>query len=123
MNLREAIEADLEESLEGEWGLPVILIGPEDSGETQEVKGQILYDTVEENPETGGTVMIHNPVVTIRRSSLNPVPEPGDRWAVRIPIEPREDAPKRTFVLDHPSQEGASIGFIRLYLGVIQQET
>jgi len=123
VNLREAIEEDLEESLEGDWGLPIILIGPETTGETQEVRGQVLYDTVEENPETGGTMIVHSPVVTVRRSSLSPVPQPGERWAVRIPIEPREDADKVTFVLDHPSQEGASIGFIRLYLGKIEQET
>ena len=120
-NLRELAELDLMDTLEdpNHWGLPVILTDPD--GEIQEVNGQVIYDTIVENPATGGEMIIHKPVVTLRRSSLSRVPAPGEKWLIQIPITPDPEAAKVSFVLGRPSEDGGSIGFIRLYLNKATQ--
>lgn len=117
INLREQAESDLAITLEGEFGLPVELTNP-DTGAIQTVQGQVLYDTVSADPETGAPIISNNPVVTLRRSSLNPVPQPGERWHVRIPITPSRTAALDDFMIDdtHPPDGGASLGTIRLHL-------
>lgn len=125
-NLRERVEADLDVTLEGDWGLPVVLIDPA-TGITYDHKyadppldppedlvGQVLYDTRIENPETGGEMIVHKPVVTLRRSSLEVIPSRG--WVCKIPLTPSYDAEKVTFLVERPAEDGGSIGFIRLYL-------
>jgi hypothetical protein len=119
VNLRELCESDLAITLEDEafgFGLPVVLISPD--GEEDTVSGQILYDTVVQDPDTGAIEKVHKPVVTVRISSLARVPLPTERgrWAVKIPITPSRTAPKTTFILEDASEDGGSIGFIRLYL-------
>ena len=131
VNLRERAEADLFVSLEGAFGLPVELIAPdgtsitlsENDGET--LVGQVLYDTVRINPETGEDVVVNNPVVTLRRSSLSRIPVAGEKWVVKIPTTPSVAADKSLFVIDptRPPESGASIGFIKLYLRKAQQKT
>jgi len=123
-NLRQKIEQDLGSSLEGAWGLPVELIAPDgtrintsqNDGDT--LVGQVLYDTIRVNPDTGEEMVVNNPVVTLRRSSLSQVPAPGEIWGVRIPINPDPEADFEDFLLDksRPPEGGRSIGFIRLYL-------
>ena len=118
MNLREQAEADLAVSLEDQtagFGLPVELIGPDGTRYTGLV-GQVLYDTTEVNQETGAPLIVHNPVVTLRRSSLTVVPVNGEDWACRIPITPSTTAALATFMVEQVSEDGGSIGFIRLYL-------
>ena len=129
--LRERIEADLAITLEGEYGLPVELISPD--GEkintkkdtTEQLVGQILYDTRTGNPDTGEVVIDNNPIVTLRRSSLSRIPKSGEKWSVKIPIEPKADASLVNFVLTatRSNEGGASIGFIRLYLQKAEQQT
>jgi hypothetical protein len=123
MNLREQIEADLEDTLEGDFGLPVILIAPDGTiydksanQPTEDLMGQILYDTSVLDPDTGIEIIVHKPVITLRRSSLTVVPQDGEDWAVQIPITPSLTATKETFKLERPVEEGGAIGFIRLYL-------
>ena len=127
MNLREQIELDLAETLEdpGGFGLPAILIDP-DGVEHGPYYGQILYDTRVVEDAIGGLsadIVIRPPIVTLRRSSLARIPLASEknRWAVKIPITPSLTADKKTFVLGHPSEDGASIGFIRLYLAEVVQ--
>jgi len=124
VNLREQAELDLRHTLEGAFKLPVVLIDPDgntiDTSENDGLPlvGQVLYDTVVTDPATGGTVVIDEPVVTLRRSSLSRVPAPGENWAVRIPLTPSATGDLVTHLID-PSKSpegGASIGFIRLYL-------
>jgi len=126
--LREIIESDLGQTLESEFGLPVVLIDPD--GGIQEnsandnltpLVGQILYDTRLENPETGQEIIVHKPVVTLRRTSLNRIPLPGEKWVVKIPIVPKFDAEKISFSLEAPTEDGGAIGFIRLYLMELDQ--
>jgi hypothetical protein len=121
VSLREEIEADLAETLEDpeDFGLPVTLV--DDLGDSQDYYGQILYDTLAENPETGAEIIIHKPVVTLRRSSLVRVPLPGENWVVKIPLTPSLTAPKVDFAIERPTEEGGAIGFIRLYLMRIEQ--
>ncbi len=129
VNIREQAESDLRFTLEGGYSLPVILIGPDaesvadQRGITQTVRGQVLYDYVKQNPDTGLDVVVHQPVVTLRTSSLSPVPQAGETWAVKIPTTPSETAALELFVFDsdRPPEGGGSIGFIRLYLQKAQQ--
>jgi hypothetical protein len=122
MNLRELAESDLLTTLEGEWALPVTLISPDAETQTG-IMGQVLYDTVRVNPETGEDMVVGNPVVSLRRSSLNRVPLSGENWIVKIPTIPSFTAPLEDFVIDptRPIEGGRSIGFIRLYLRKVVQ--
>ena len=129
VSLRERAESDLLKSLEGEYGLPVELISPDGevintSANTGEpLTGQDLYDTVVVNPETGEDMIVNNPIVTLRRSSLSRVPVPGEKWAVKIPTSPSLTADLETFIIDpeHSPEGGRSIGFIKLHLIKAQQ--
>lgn len=122
MNLRELSEKDLGRSLEGEWSLPVNLIDP-DGARYDGLRGQVLFDIVRVNPETGEEVTVQTPVVTLRRSTLARIPAPGENWIVEIPATPSEAAAKVQHVLSptRPPEGGASIGFIRLYLQAVEQ--
>lgn len=122
MNLRELAEKDLGRSLEGEWSLPVNLIDP-DGARYDGLRGQVLFDIVRVNPETGEEVTVQTPVVTLRRSTLARIPAPGENWIVEIPAIPSEAAAKVQHVLSptRPPEGGASIGFIRLYLQAVEQ--
>ena len=129
MNLRERAERDLARTLEGEFNLPVELVDPDGNEITASLnddlglRGQIIYDTVKLNPDTGEEIVINNPVVSLRRSSLARVPEPGEKWLVRIPIEPSTTAAKQSFIKSptRPPEGGRSLGFIRLYLQKAEQ--
>ena len=130
-NLRAQIEADLYESLEGEWKLPVELTSPD--GETQIYSandpdellgGQVLYFSRRENPETGEVMIVNQPVVTLRMSSLDRVPADGETWYIKMPISPVEGAPMRSFVFTatRAAEHGTDIGFIRLYPQRVEQD-
>lgn len=118
MNLRELAEADLAVTLEdpADFALPVVLIDP--NGVEYSYEGKIQYDTYTPTvtEQDVVTVVVHDPVVTLRRSSLTRVPQASEKWAVRIPITPSRTATKTTFMLEHASNGGGSIGYIKLYL-------
>lgn len=129
---RAIIESDLLETLEGDFGLPVEILDPATgiwqtksaNDNTKDLEGQILYDSIIQDPNTGLDIVVHKPVVTLRRSSLTTVPDatPDDNWAVRIPLKPSASAPKVTFRIGRVTEGGDSIGFVRLYLERIEQE-
>ena len=121
-NLRVLTESHLSVTLEGAFSLPVILIAP-DGVTLPEVRGQINYETVIINPDTGEEIAINTPNVSLRRSSLTRIPEAGEKWVVKIPVSPEENAPVESFIISptQPPQGGRSIGFIRLYLNRIEQ--
>lgn len=124
LNLRRKIEQDLSRTIEREYGLPVSLVSP--AGEEintsvhtgEQLYGQILYESVRVNPDTGEEIVLNNPAITLRRSSLSRVPEPNETWLVRIPTAPTEGAPIEDFVFDstRAPEGGQSIGYITLYL-------
>lgn len=131
-NLRQTIEHDLGETLEGEFSTAVRLTSPD--GETQIYKknsstvllrGQVLYFTRRENPETGETVVVNMPVLTLRISSLNRVPVPGEKWTVQMPISPVAGATVYdwTFNCDRSSEDGCDIGFMRFYPQKLENST
>lgn len=122
MNLRSLAENDLKFSLEGDAGMNIDLLSP-DGVWQRGLKGQVMYDTVRLNVETGERMVIPNPVVTLRRSSLTRVPAAGENWIVEIPVNPIAGAPvgKYCFSPVRPPEGGASIGFIRLYLQAVEQ--
>lgn len=124
-NLRQLAESDLALTLESEnqFGLPIVLIDPDGNKIDQSIHGgallgQVLYETVSVNPDTGEEMTVNNPVVTLRRSSLVRVPEPGEKWLVKIPVDPTADAPVEDFIFDptRAPSGSRSIGFITLYL-------
>ena len=125
-NLPELEESDLELTLENDWGLPVELTSP--AGIKDTVLGQVLFDFLKINPETGEPMTVSDPVVVLRRSSLlsaafAAVPQPGENWFVRIPTSPSETATKADYIISptRAPEGGASIGFIRIYLQKAEQ--
>jgi len=129
MLLREQIEIDLADTLEGEFWLPIELIDPDGNKQvykkdstTDLLGGQVLYDIRDTDPETGMPIIVHKPVVTLRITSLDRIPVSGERWGVAIPSAPNPSAPKVMFVLEQATEDGRSIGFIRLYLTRTEQQ-
>ena len=124
INLRELAESDLDHTLEGEYGLPVELTSPDGVIQTTKkdstdlLQGQILYDTVLTDPATLEQMIVNLPIVSLRRSSLDRIPLPGEPWHVRIPITPSATAAKQDFIAsaDRAPGGGGSIGFVKLYL-------
>ncbi len=111
-DLRATIESDLGDTLESEFAVAVDLVDP-DGAEYSNV-GQVLYDTISQDAD-GNTIIDHKPVVTLRRSSLDRVPAPGEAWAVKIPTSPIVST-KSTYLLERATEDGCSIGYIKLYL-------
>lgn len=119
MNLRELAESHLAQTLENpdHFGLPIVLIAP-DGTEYDAVYGQVLYDTHQFDDGLGIDVVVPNPVVTVRKSSLTRIPLASEKnqWAVRIPSTPSLTASTETYLMGRVSEDGDSIGFLRLYL-------
>ena len=111
-------------TLEGDWSLPVEIISP--GGIKQKnLTGQVLFNRVEVEMETSNLEqpqIVSKPVVTLRISSLNRVPQPKERWIVRCPREPRRDAPLQSYLAHRAPTGGDSIGFITLHCDRIVQE-
>src|SRR4030042_6305550 len=104
-SLRAAIEQGLYASIEGEWGMAVELTSPAGITQTmsknnplESLKGQVLYFSRRENPATGEVIIINQPVVSLRISSLDRVPISGERWFIKMPISAVAAAAMRTFV-------------------------
>jgi hypothetical protein len=125
------IESDLHETLEGDFGLPVEITNPAGvtqiysaNDPTELLSGKISYSTVMQDPETGAPIIDPKPVVTLRRSSLDTVPDNAalGNWMVRIPITPSETGTKVTYTIGQPTQS-SEIGMIRLYLTRIVQSS
>ena len=130
-NLRSTAEKDLYESLESEWKMPVELTSPSGikqvysaNNPTELLGGQVLYSSRRENPETGEIIVVNQPVVTLRVSSLVRVPQAGETWFIKIPVSPIAGAPKHSFVFtpDRSPEHGTDMGFIKLYLQRISQD-
>lgn len=121
MNLREQAENDLAETLEGEFSLPVELVAPD--GSEISARGQVIYDQIKINPSTGEEMIVNEPVITLRRSSLSRVPVAGEKWLIRYPQTPSETSALAQGVLSaaRPPDGGASLGVIRLYPQKVKQ--
>jgi hypothetical protein len=119
-------ESDLADTIEGEFGIPVILIGPggriTKTVDGRPLVGKVRWSQPEVNAETGETVVVSNPVVTLRRSSLSRVPVTGENWAVIIPESGKRGAPLATYALDtkYAVEDGRTLGKVRLPLVAIK---
>lgn len=129
-DLRELIEGDLAETLESDFGLPVILTSPagvvqtkSENNPTQDLQAQVHFDSLVLDPNTGLDIVVDKPVISLRRTSLTTIPtlEDGQNWKVEIPDLPKESSPKTTFRASRVPEHGRSIGFIRMYLEAIEQ--
>jgi hypothetical protein len=82
------------------------------------LRGRVVYDTLEENPDTGADIIVHKPIVTLRRTSLIRIPaeDEKNKWLVSIPLTPSTTATLQPYIMGRPLEGGNSIGFIRLYL-------
>lgn len=125
INLREQAEKDLAFTLEGDFKLPVVLWGPDGLKQdksandiTSDLGGMIQYDSVRMNPESGEQMVVNEPIVVLRRTSLTRIPLPGEKWVVQIPTTPSVTATKENFMISaaRSPEGGGSVGFIRLYL-------
>lgn len=123
-NLRAQIEKDLYDSIESEWKMPVELTSPNGIKQTHSVNdpsellgGQVLYFSRRENPTTGEVIVVNQPVVTLRISSLLRVPKAGEKWFIKFPISPVAGAPYLdwVFTCDRAPEHGTDIGFMRIY--------
>jgi hypothetical protein len=130
-SLRRTLERDLYDTLESEWKMPVELTGPDGikqiyskNNPTELLGGQVLYSSRRENPETGETIVVNQPVVTLRVSSLVRVPKAGEKWYIKIPTGTEPNATKQAFVFtpDRSPENGTDMGFIKLYLQRITSE-
>jgi hypothetical protein len=129
-NLRELAAADLKTQNLNDWSLPIILIAPDGElintdNETGEVLKavQILYDRRKLDPATGEEITVHEPIISVTKSSLSRIPIPGEKWIIKIPISPREGAALETRQIsgDRSIESGDSLDFIRLYPGKVIQ--
>lgn len=123
VNLREKAESDLAVTLEKDFSLPVELTGPDGIPINTRVSdgsplvGQVLFDYVKVNPDTGQEMVVNLPVVSLRISSLSRVPKAGETWHMKIPNSPSTTATLENYIIDadRPPEGGKSIGFIKLY--------
>jgi hypothetical protein len=123
VSIRELIESDLGVTLEGDdFGLPVELIDS-DGVEYTDLMGQVLLDTRGTDPDTGMPIVVGEPNVSLRISSLTRVPVAGERWIVKIPTVPSKTATLVPFLMSEvrPPELGGSIGFIKLFLQLAEQ--
>jgi len=124
VNVRQLVESDLKTTLESEFFLPVFLtdsatgIKYTTNTNGEPLGGQVLNDSIKINPATGEEILAKNPVVTLRRSTLVKVPVAGEKWSVEIPVSPDPLAAKKLYTIGEmrASDDGESIGYIRLYL-------
>ena len=123
-NLRQAIELDLKDSLETEWKIVVELTSPDGlvqklsaNDPAEPLGGQVLYYTRRENPITGEIMVVNEPVVTLRQSSLDRIPAAGETWFIKFPVAPTAGAEIKSWVFTptRSTEHGTDIGFIRIY--------
>lgn len=123
--LRALAENHLSVTLEGDWSDEIRLTAPDGVRYTtrpdgEPLRGQVLRDIVRRDVETGERLTIATPVITLRRSSLTRIPAPGEIWMVESDALP---APGQYIISpSRPPEGGGSIGFIRLYLQLVEDD-
>ena len=124
MNLRTRAITDVKTQNLKNWALKIELQDPDgntyikDNDTGEDLKAlQILYDRRVENPDTGEIIIVHEPVITIARSSLSRIPIPGETWSVKFPLDPTDENTLSNYVFnpDRSIAGGSSLGFFRIY--------
>jgi hypothetical protein len=124
-DLRATQERDLIDCIDGEFGDDITLVGPDGTiydtsaiDATKALRGKIRYRPIRVDPETGETIIVPGPVVSIRIRSLQIVPADGENWLVKMPVSPEAGAALTDFLLteDRAIERHDDMGFIKLYL-------
>ena len=122
--------AGLKMMLEGAFGELVELIPPSGADiitneDGDPLRGQVIRDFDAIDPETGDTVVVTKTMVTLRKSALSTVPEPGENWGVRIQAKPEDETILVLYNVntDESIMGGSTAGFITLMLKSIDQST
>ena len=128
-NLRTHIATNgLKRSIEGNFGIAVELTDPDgndittnEAGET--LKAQVLYDFDSIDPESGNMIVVEETQVSIRKTALARVPAAGEKWGIRIPVDPSDPSTLTQYLIntDEAPVGGSSIGFITLNLKQVDQ--
>jgi len=130
-NLRQTMEADLKDTLEGEFKVNVELTSPDGitqkyslNDPTKLLGGQVLYFSKKIDPTTGEMIIVNNSVVSLRISSLVRVPVAGEKWFIKIPISSVAGAEMMPFFfgMDKSLENNSDIGFIKIYPQRLQDE-
>jgi hypothetical protein len=121
IDLRALAEADLAYSLEGDYAAEITLKGP--NGATQTVRGRVRYCKPRTNLDTGEVAYDFDPNITLRRSSLSPIPAADEKWSATFPDGPRTDAGSLTMLLDttRAPEGGQTLGTIKYYMQAADQ--
>ena len=130
-SLRRTLERDMYDTLESEWKMPVELTSPDGvqqiysaNNPSELLGGQVLYSSRRESPETGEIIVVNQPVVTLRISSLVRIPKVGEKWYIKIPTGYEPNATKQSFVFtpDRSPENGTDMGFIKIYPQKVSSE-
>lgn len=129
-NLTALAEKDLGDTIEGEHGVPVVLINPAGIMIIAAVGGKQLKgfvrrsykDTRDIGRGDKDTVTVNAPVVKLRITSLPELPTTGAAWRIGIPESPQEDADFEWYDLDpkKPVEVNRGTGTVKLYLAKMQ---
>jgi len=131
ISLREQIEKDLHDTMEGEFRMTVELTSPDGEKQTysknnpsEKLVCYSRYSSLSLNPETGEMVIVNKPAVCLRITSLDRVPVSGERWFIKFATSPVSGAPLQTFVFtpDRAIEHGQDIGYIKIYPQRIENE-
>ena len=133
-SLRETAEKDLYDCIESEWGSVIEIMSPmgvtqrySANNPTELLKGSVRMYSRRENPETGEPVVVDQPSVTVRISSLTTVPhaEDTDNWIIRFAPSPVHGTLLKsyTFTIDTAAEKGTDMGILKLYIHEISQLT
>lgn len=120
LNLASLSERNLETTLE-KYGRTVEYTGPDNFEGSS--KGRVVMDRRELNPTSGEIVFVEKPVVILRRSTMDRIPQDGEKWVFKMPVDPADDAPLCEFILDSSKalRGGRTAGIIRVPLTFVKQ--
>lgn len=131
-DLRATAELELFDCLESELGTPIILISPD--GKRYEnsankplelLRAQVKMYSKGENPETGEPIIVDEPSVTFRTSSLARVPAANENWFIQFKTSPLPNAPLKsfTFSVDKAYEKGTDLGIMKVKPRMCDAET
>jgi len=129
MGLRSLSRSDSRVLNNKDWGMLIELTAPDGTVyNTDSITGDplvsmmTLNDAVRLDPDTGETIVVGEPIISIHRDSLVRVPAPGEKWFIKLQLNPDSDTMTSFMLSPTRSPEGgASLGFIRLYLQKVKQ--
>ena len=101
MDLAALAEKDLKIILEGDWSGQVTITKIDNPTTTQTLPGQVLNDYIKFEAEDGGNIIDHSPMVTLRISTLETIPQDGENWYFDVPESPVAGAPNKRYVFDN----------------------